>query len=625
MEPAPDLIVAEAETDMGITGAQLLKFVAGEIDDQQPAARREQPRAFLDRRRRLLCEMQHLMQDDQVGRAVRYRQRIHVALAQLGSQPGLGQLRAGDAKHLRTAIDPQSGRGTIADQFDHPPGAGADIDHPTDHAVCKQRQDTLLYRAFRHMERADRIPMLGMVRKVARRCGRTIGPNRRKPSAIGDRPDIVALTRPIIDGGKKRADATLGTKAQENPASFLAALGEARVGEDLHVTRDARLALPENLGELADRKLHRTEKVENPQPGRIGESAEDGERVTRHHQDIKKSLYVVKKLAATAAPRHAFGRNFGIYQEYLRKRHRRAKGGFFMRASAKTVGALMLGLALSACTATRVGEHRLAEKDPLEGLNRGIWSINRGADKVIVKPVTRVYRAVTPKPARDGVRNFFANVGEPFSLINNLLQGKFDRASRNIARFAMNTTIGIGGLFDQASRAGVQPAVEDLGQTLAAWGANGGPYVVLPLFGPSTLRDTVGIGAAQFADPYRVCLRECGLPKGVPTALGVTQVISVRDGLIEIGADNFLESSLDPYAAARSAYLQRRRAEILNEESDEAAAEAAAAADAAANPIEPDPALTGEPLPAAPAAEAPAEGPPSPPSPTPETTPKRPD
>ncbi|ATE67017.1 VacJ family lipoprotein [Rhizorhabdus dicambivorans] len=228
------------------------------------------------------------------------------------------------------------------------------------------------------------------------------------------------------------------------------------------------------------------------------------------------------------------------------------------------IGVVTLGLALSACTTTRVGTDRLAEKDPLEGFNRGVWAVNRGADKVIVKPVSQVYRAVTPKPARDGVRNFFANVGEPFSFINNILQGKGDRAIRNLGRFVVNTTIGIGGLFDQASRMKIQPAPEDLGQTFAAWGMNGGPYLVLPLLGPSTMRDGVGTGLSQVADPYRYCLNNCDLPNGLPIALTATEVISTRAGLIEAGADNFLESSLDPYAAARSAYLQRRRAEILN-------------------------------------------------------------
>ena len=175
-----------------------------------------------------------------------------------------------------------------------------------------------------------------------------------------------------------------------------------------------------------------------------------------------------------------------------------------MRRTAQILSALAIATALPACTTTHVGENRLAERDPLEGLNRGVWAFNRGADKVVVKPVTTVYRAVIPRPGRDGVRNFFSNVGEPFSFINNILQGKFDRAVRNLGRFLVNTTAGVGGLFDVASRAKIKPAPEDFGQTLAAWGANGGPYLMLPLLGPSTLRDGIGTGVAQFADPYNI-------------------------------------------------------------------------------------------------------------------------
>ena len=211
-----------------------------------------------------------------------------------------------------------------------------------------------------------------------------------------------------------------------------------------------------------------------------------------------------------------------------------------MRRSAQLISVLALACALPACTTTHVGQDRLAERDPLEGFNRGVWGFNQGADKVIVKPVTQVYRAVAPKPARDGVRNFFANVGEPFSFINNILQGKFDRAARNLGRFVVNTTVGIGGLFDVATRAKMAPAPEDFGQTLAAWGANGGPYLMLPVLGPSTLRDGIGTGVAQFADPYNICMRQCGLSDEVRYGQLGVQVISARDQLIEAGADNFL-------------------------------------------------------------------------------------
>lgn len=302
-----------------------------------------------------------------------------------------------------------------------------------------------------------------------------------------------------------------------------------------------------------------------------------------------------------------------------------------MRFPAKVLPILVAASALTACTTTNVGTDRLAERDPLEGFNRGVYAVNRGVDKVVLKPVTQVYRAVTPKPARQGVSNFFANLSEPFSFINNILQGKPDRAVRNLGRFVVNTTIGVAGLFDNAKRIGIQPADEDLGQTFAAWGMNGGPYLMLPLLGPSTMRDGVGLGVAQFTDPYRVCLSECGLPHGVPLALTGAQIIDVRSQLIEQGADNFLESSLDPYAATRSAYLQRRRAAILNQEGGdaaEAAAEAAAAADAEANPIDAAPASTpdadaGVTPPAAPQTPVPSDSAPAqPPVPTTPATPQ---
>jgi phospholipid-binding lipoprotein MlaA len=228
------------------------------------------------------------------------------------------------------------------------------------------------------------------------------------------------------------------------------------------------------------------------------------------------------------------------------------------------IGCIAL-LMLAGC-ATTPGEDRLAERDPLEGFNRGVWGFNRALDTVAIKPVTVAYRTVTPRPARRGVSRIFANLSEPFSMINNILQGKPDRAVRNLERFVINSTIGVGGLADHATGFGVTPANEDFGQTLASWGVNGGPYLVLPLLGPSTLRDGVGSGVAQLADPYRVGLRNIGLTNTQQLGVTAGEVISTRADLMESGADAFLDTSLDPYAAAKSAYLQRRYAEIRNED-----------------------------------------------------------
>lgn len=227
--------------------------------------------------------------------------------------------------------------------------------------------------------------------------------------------------------------------------------------------------------------------------------------------------------------------------------------------------ACLATLLLAGC-ATTPGEDRLAEGDPLEGFNRGVWGVNQALDKVAVKPATTVYRAVTPPPARRGLSRIFANLSEPLSMVNNLLQGNPDRAARNLGRFIVNSTIGVGGLADHATGFGIAPAEEDFGQTLGKWGVNGGPYLVLPLLGPSTLRDGVGFGIGQIADPYNIGLRESGLSTSQQWGVKAASVIDVRSSLIDSGADTFLETSLDPYAAARSAYLQRRHAAIRNEE-----------------------------------------------------------
>ena len=229
--------------------------------------------------------------------------------------------------------------------------------------------------------------------------------------------------------------------------------------------------------------------------------------------------------------------------------------------------ALTLAL-LSGCATTRPGEDRLAAQDPLEGFNRGVWAFNSAADTVLLRPTTTVYRTVAPRPARRGLSRLLANLSEPFSAVNNVLQGKPGRAGRNIERFLVNSTIGVGGLADHASEFGIEPAEEDFGQTLGAWGANGGPYLVLPLLGPSTMRDAVGSGVGMLANPYRVAIRESNVSNALKYGETGAEIIIIRSDLTESGADAFLKTSLDPYAAARSAFLQRRRAQIRDLEND---------------------------------------------------------
>jgi phospholipid-binding lipoprotein MlaA len=229
-------------------------------------------------------------------------------------------------------------------------------------------------------------------------------------------------------------------------------------------------------------------------------------------------------------------------------------------------GPIALLLLTAGCAHIQPGQDRLAERDPYEKVNRKIWNVDMFADRHVLKPVTKGYQAVAPRPVRQGISNFFANLTEPWSLVNNVLQGHAKRAGRNLKRFLVNTTIGVGGFLDHASRIGIKPANEDFGQTLARYGVNGGPYLVLPLLGPSTLRDTVGSGIAYLADPVSLGMRAIHGHIWAKRGFTAARLISARSDLLDSGGDAFLESSLDPYAAARSAYLQHRRAEILNQE-----------------------------------------------------------
>jgi phospholipid-binding lipoprotein MlaA len=229
-----------------------------------------------------------------------------------------------------------------------------------------------------------------------------------------------------------------------------------------------------------------------------------------------------------------------------------------MRIAATFATAILLaGCATTQGTAT--------PGDPYEGFNRGVWGFNDALDTVAVKPVSTVYRTVTPRPARRGLSRVLANLSEPWSFVNNLLQGKSDRAVRNLGRFVVNTTIGVGGLADHASNLGIPAANEDFGQTLASWGAKDSPYIVLPLLGPSTLRDGIGSGVGFFADPWQLCQSQClGMTFTERAAVGVATTISTRSDVTDAGVDAFLDTSLDPYTAARSAFFQRRAGQIAD-------------------------------------------------------------
>jgi phospholipid-binding lipoprotein MlaA len=213
--------------------------------------------------------------------------------------------------------------------------------------------------------------------------------------------------------------------------------------------------------------------------------------------------------------------------------------------------------------------------DPYEGFNRKMWKFDESLDKSVMKPVAKGYIAVMPHPVRNGLSNMLSNVTEPFNFINAVLQAKPHRALRTFGRFMINTTLGIGGFMDVAGKEGIKQAPEDLGQTFAVWGVKKSPYLVLPLWGPTTLRDGAGTVASAWVDPYRIVVRK---ELDFWPAFGLTafEFVDARANLIDSGADTLLETSADTYAVTRSAYLQRRQALIEDRDGDSAQGDDAA-------------------------------------------------
>ncbi len=226
--------------------------------------------------------------------------------------------------------------------------------------------------------------------------------------------------------------------------------------------------------------------------------------------------------------------------------------------------AALLAVPLLAGCATTPGGVSEAELDRFEKTNRAIYKFNKGVDTAVLKPVTQGYRAVVPGVARRGVSNALDNVDEPLSFINAVLQGKFKVAFRAVDRFLINSTFGVAGLFDHATEMGLPKQEEDFGQTLAAWGVGSGPFIMLPLLGPSTLRDSVGFGVDSVTDPWPKFQKHVAGLNGTER-IGVTagEAIDLRSRLVDT-ADPLLATALDEYATVRAAYLQQRLNDIYD-------------------------------------------------------------
>jgi len=208
---------------------------------------------------------------------------------------------------------------------------------------------------------------------------------------------------------------------------------------------------------------------------------------------------------------------------------------------------------LSACATLPPGERD--PRDRFERTNRAVYRFNDSLDRHIARPLAKGYVKTVPQPVRSGVSNFFHNLFYPTVIVNDLLQAKLKSFASDTARLVLNCTIGIGGLFDPASQMGLPAGDEDFGQTLGKWGVPPGPYMVLPIFGPSTVRDTVGFVGDQFTDPKTYV-------NNIYLSVGLSGMSLLDRRAQLLSTDDVLARAYDPYVFVRNAYLQRREYQV---------------------------------------------------------------
>jgi phospholipid-binding lipoprotein MlaA len=209
----------------------------------------------------------------------------------------------------------------------------------------------------------------------------------------------------------------------------------------------------------------------------------------------------------------------------------------------------LFALLLAGCATVPSGKRD--PRDPWEGFNRASYKFNDTLDRAIAKPVAKGYKKVTPRVVRTGVSNFFSNLGTLTTIANDVLQGKMKQAGQDSGRFLLNSTLGLAGLLDPASAAGLERNNEDFGQTLGKWGVKSGPYLMLPILGPSTVRDTFARLPDQFTYPVNYLEDD-----STRYILRGTEFLDLRADLLSL--DDQIEKSYDKYAFIRNAWLQRR-------------------------------------------------------------------
>jgi phospholipid-binding lipoprotein MlaA len=262
----------------------------------------------------------------------------------------------------------------------------------------------------------------------------------------------------------------------------------------------------------------------------------------------------------------------------------------------KNLALLLAGLMLTGCATLPSGKPD--PRDPWERFNRSSFAFNDALDRAVAKPVAKAYKKVTPRVIRTGISNVFSNLNTVTTVINDALQGKMRDAGRDSARFLLNSTLGLAGLFDPASAAGLENNDEDFGQTLGKWGVKSGPYLMLPFLGPSTVRDSFARIPDQYTNPVNYLEDD-----STRYIIVGADFVDMRAGLLDLDAQ--LERSYDRYAFVRNAWLQRREYKVTDGNVEDQSLELEEGMDA-------DPATEAPPANAAPPADVPpADAPPT--------------
>jgi len=239
--------------------------------------------------------------------------------------------------------------------------------------------------------------------------------------------------------------------------------------------------------------------------------------------------------------------------------------------SGVVISAAIASFALAGCASHQdqsvMGDEQVIS-DPFENTNRAIFKFNEVVDDNVIHPVVKGYRFVVPQEARNGLGNFLRNLQSPVIFANQMLQGDIEGAGNVVLRAVINTLVGFGGLFDIAGKEGLPHEGEDFGQTLASWGLDHGPYIVVPILGPSSTRDTVGYIVDGYADPLRWYLFNVD-EASIHYARSGLNYLNIRDNLMDV-LEDLRKSSIDYYASTRSIYYQRRDALVDDENPDDA-------------------------------------------------------